>query len=227
MDADGANARQITNDRVVKRAPYASPDGRYIVYTSSKNSGEIVRIDIGGGNPLVLTKALGAYSPHISPDGKWVIYSAFVGGMPKVLRVSIDGGEEQVLTPYPAKEPRYSNDGSRFACFLMDEKSSEWNRLAIISADGGAPISVFEVPSTTNSVRGPVWTPDDKGITLIVAPGEQQNLWLQPVDGGPGKPMTSFTTPGIARRDYSRDGKRIAIVRAEGIGNAIMITDFR
>ena len=227
MDADGANARQITNDRVAKRVPYASPEGRYIVYSSSKNSGEIVRIDIGGGNPLVLTKALGAYNPHISPDGKWVIYTAYVGGLPKVLRVSIDGGEEQVLTAYPAKEPRYSNDGSRFACFLMDEKSSEWNRLAIIPADGGAPISVIDVPTTTSSARGPVWTPDDKGITLIVAPGEQQNLWLQPVDGGPGKPMTNFTTPGVARRDYSRDGKRIAIVRAEGIGNAIMITDFR
>lgn len=227
MDADGANARQITNDRVVKLVPYASPDGRFIVYTSSKNGGEIVRIDIGGGNPLVLTKALGADNPHVSPDGKWVIYSAYVGGMPKVLRVSIDGGEEKVLTDYPAKEPRYSNDGSRFACFLMNEKSSEWNLLAIIPADGGAPTSVFEVPNTTNSGRGPIWTPDDKGITLIVTPGEQQNLWLQPADGGPGKAMTSFTTPGVARRDYSRDGKRIAIVRAEGIGNAIMITDFR
>ena len=227
MDADGTNARQITNDRVVKLVPYASPDGRFIVYTSSKNGGEIVRIDIGGGNPVVLTKAIGADNPHISPDSKWVIYSAYVGGMPKVLRVSIDGGEEKVLTDYPAKEPRYSNDGSRFACFLANEKSSEWTRLAIIPADGGAPTSVIEVPITTSSTRGPVWTPDDKGITLIVAPGEQQNLWLQPADGGPGKAMTNFTTPGIARRDYSRDGKRIAIVRAEGIGNAIMITDFR
>ncbi len=129
--------------------------------------------------------------------------------------------------PYPAKGPRYANDGSRFACFLADEKSGEWTRLAIIPFGGGAPTSVIEVPITTSSSRGPVWTPDDKGITLIIAPGEQQNLLLQPVDGGPAKAMTNFETNGVARRDYSRDGKRIAIVRAEGIGNAIMITDFR
>jgi hypothetical protein len=50
---------------------------------------------------------------------------------------------------------------------------------------------------------------------------------MQPVDGGEPKAMTNFAVPGVARREYSRDGKRIAIVRAEGIGNAIMITDFR
>ena len=85
----------------------------------------------------------------------------------------------------------------------------------------------FSIPPNTNVGRGPVWTPDDKGITLIVSPGEFQNLWLQPVDGGDAKQLTDFGLPGVARRDYSRDGKRIAIVRAEGIGNAIMITDYR
>jgi len=39
--------------------------------------------------------------------------------------------------------------------------------------------------------------------------------------------MTNFGLPGVARRDYSRDGKRIALVRGEGFGNAIMITGFR
>jgi hypothetical protein len=62
---------------------------------------------------------------------------------------------------------------------------------------------------------------------MVVAPGEMQNLWIQPVEGGAAKPLTDFQLPGVARREYSRDGKRIAIVRAEGIGNAIMITDFR
>ena len=75
--------------------------------------------------------------------------------------------------------------------------------------------------------RGPIWTPDDKGISVIIAPGEKQELWLQPVDGSSGKQLTDVGLPGIARRDYSRDGKRIAIVRAQGFGNAIMITDFR
>ncbi len=227
MDADGANARPLTSDRVFKVVPTVSPDGRFIVYTSSQNGGQLVRIDIDGRNPLALTKSLGADNPHISPDGRWVIFSAYVDGWPKVLRVPIGGGDEQVLTEDPSKEPRYSNDGTRFACFIFDERTIDWNRVAIFPADGGPALVTMEVPIETNSGRGPVWTPDDKGITLVVAPGEKQDLWLLPVDGGPAKQMTDFEVPGIARREYSHDGRRIAIVRAEGIGNAVIITGFR
>jgi hypothetical protein len=56
---------------------------------------------------------------------------------------------------------------------------------------------------------------------------KKENLWVQPVDGSAGYRMTDFEVPGIARREYSRDGKRIATVRAEESGNAIMLTGFR
>lgn len=227
MDADGGNAKPITSDRIFKTTPVVSSDGRYVVYTSNDRGGEIVRIDLNGSNRVVLQGLPGADNPDISPDAKWVIFSAWVEGKPRVLRIPIDGGVPITLTDYAATEPRYSRDGTRFACFIADEKSQDWNRLAIVQADGGQPIKVFQSPGNTNVSRGPIWTPDDRGITLVVAPGEKQNLWLQPVDGGPGKAMTDFEVPGIARREYSRDGKRIAIVRAEGVGNAIMITDFR
>ena len=227
MDAEGKNAKALTSDRLFKTTPVVSPDGRYILYTSGDGGGTIVRINIDGSNRVDLNKAAGADNPDISRDGKWVIFSAYVDGKQRILRVPIDGGPQQSLTEYNATEPRYSRDGTRFACFIANEKSLVWNRLAIVPADGGEPIKVFDSPLNTNIGRGPIWTPDDKGITLVVAPGEKQDLWLQPVDGGSGKQMTDFEVPGIARREYSRDGKRIAIVRAEGVGNAIMITGFR
>ena len=132
-----------------------------------------------------------------------------------------------MLTDSYAIEPRYSRDGTRIACFIPNEKTLNWTRLAIIPAEGGPPIKILDTPSNTNIARGPIWTPDDEGITVVIAPGEKQDLWLQPVDGGPGRQMTDLGLPGVARREYSRDGKRIAIVRAQGVGNAIMITDFR
>jgi TolB protein len=226
MDADGANAKPLTNDRTFKTIPVVSPDGRHIVYSGSENGGAIVRVDIDGGNKFEIVSGVGADNPDISPDGKWVIYNAWIEGISRILRVSIDGGQTQVLKDW-AIEPRYSRDGTRIACFTPVEKTQYWNRLSIISADGGAEIISFQTPSNTNIVRGPIWTPDDKGITVVISPGERQELWLQPVDGAPGKQMTDIGVPGIARRDYSRDGKRIAVVRAQGFGNAIMITGFR
>ena len=226
MDADGGNARALTNDRVFKTTPVVSPDGRYIVHTSSEDGGKLVRIDINGGNKIEITSGIGADNPDISPDGKWIIYSAWIDGISKILRVGIDGGEPQMLKDWAIK-PRYSRDGTRFACFTPVEKTQNWSSLAIIPADGGDEIRSFQTPANTNILRGPIWTPDDTGITLLIAPGEKQELWLQPVDGSPGKQITNIGVPGIARREYSRDGKRIAIVRAQGYGNAIMITDFR
>ncbi|MEO8574440.1 MAG: hypothetical protein ABI481_10760 [Pyrinomonadaceae bacterium] len=228
MDADGSNARPLTNDRTLKTTPVASPDGRYVVYTSAAaGGGELVRIDAEGGNPLVLNQSPGADNPDISIDSKWVIFSAWIDGIQRILRVSIDGGEPEVVTAYRATEPRFSRDGTRIACFIPNEKTQNWTRLAIIPANGGEPLKVFDSPPNVNIGRGPIWTPDDRGITLVVSPGELQNLWLQPVDGGEAKPMTNFPLPGVSRRDYSCDGKRIALVRAEGIGHAVMITDYR
>jgi TolB protein len=227
MDADGANGRPLTSDRVFKATPVASPDGKYVVYTSSNGGGQIVRIDINGGNPTVLSEMSGADNPDISLDSQWVIFSAWQNGVSKVFRVSINGGDPHALTNGRGTEPRYSRDGTRIACFIPNETTQNWTRLAIIPAEGGEPLKVFDAPPNTNVTRGPIWSPDDKGISVIISPGEQQNLWLQPVDDGPGKQMTNFDTPGIARREYSRDGKRIAIVRAQGNGNAIMLTDYR
>ncbi len=228
MNADGSEARPLTSDKILKLVPTVSPDGRYIVYTSTLNGGELIRINIDGGYPHVLTKSNGADNPDVSPDGTWVIYSAYFNGIPKILRVPIDGGDGQVLTPDVfATEPRYSNDGTRFACFLLDPKSLAWNKIAIYPADGGQALQTLDVPSETNRSRGPVWTPDDKNIVVVISLGEKQNLWQVPVDGEPGRQITDFDVPGIARREYSPDGKRIAVVRAEGFGNAIMITGFR
>lgn len=226
MDADGANAKALTNDRIFKAIPVVSPDGRHVVYSSSENGGTLVRIDINGGNKTEINSSTGADNPDISPDGKWIIFSAWVDGISKVLRVPFEGGEPHVLKDW-AIEPRYSRDGTRIACFTPTEQTQFWNRLAIIPAEGGEEIKTFQTPPNTTISRGPIWTPDDKGISVIIAPGEKQELWLQPVDGSSGKQITDVGLPGIARRDYSRDGKRIAIVRAQGFGNAIMITDFR
>lgn len=227
IDADGANATQLTSDKVQKNTPVVSPDGRYIAYTATTNGGQIERIDANGGNRRVLTAPSGADNPDISPDGKSVIYSAYLGGEARVFRIGIDGGDPQILTDYKAIEPRFSRDGTRFACFVPNETTRVWTKIAIVPAEGGQPIKVLDAPPGTHISRGPIWTPDDSGITVVFAEGEKQNLWLLPVDGGPGKRMTNFEVPGTARREYSRDGKRIALIRAEGIGNAIMITNFR
>lgn len=227
IDADGQNEKQLTTDGVFKTVPVVSADGEFVVFNSSADGGRIERMDMSGGNRLVLATGSGADNADISPDEQWVIYSSWETGSARVKRVPASGGTAEVLTDYAATEPRYSRDGTRFACFLINERSGEFGKLAIVPAGGGKPEKVFDMPANVNIGRGPIWTPDDKGITLVIAEGEKQNLWVQPMDGSAGYRMTDLEVPGIARREYSRDGKRTALIRAEGVGNAIMLTGFR
>jgi Tol biopolymer transport system component len=109
----------------------------------------------------------------------------------------------------------------------MDEKGQQWSRIAIVSSEGGNPIQYLDLPKDTSIGRELIWTPDGKSITVIVSPGETQHLYRLPLGGGPPEKLTNFGSNGVARRDYSRDGKQIAIVRGEGISNALMIKGFR
>lgn len=105
MDADGGNAKPLTNDRVFKTTPVVSADGRYIVYTSSADGGQLIRMDINGSNRVVLKTSPGADNPDISPDGRWVIFSAWIDGKQRISRVPLEGGEVQRLTDYFSTEP--------------------------------------------------------------------------------------------------------------------------
>ena len=72
-----------------------------------------------------------------------------------------------------------------------------------------------------------VWTPDGRGVTYIDRNAGYQNLWLQPINGGAPKQITTYKGGGVFYRAWTRDGKRIALIRGEQINDALMITDFR
>jgi serine/threonine protein kinase len=226
INADGSNQKQLTNDGRLKYTPVVSPDGCYIVYATSQGGNDLWRINIDGSNQTLLTgKPADEANPDISPDGKWIVYSAWTFGKQAIWRMPIEGGEAQRLTDFESKEPHVSPDGRFIACFFADEKNV--THLGIIPSDGGALIKTFDVPTTVETDMSPKWTPDGRGITLIDERAGIGNLWVQPVDGGAPKQLTDFKQNGIHRREWTRDGKQVAIVRGEGNSDAIMITDFR
>src|SRR5258706_551880 len=66
-DTGGANWR-----------PRVTPDGRYIVFCSTRSGRQNVwRIDFDGGNPTRLTSGEGEGTPYVSPDGHWLYYTNY------------------------------------------------------------------------------------------------------------------------------------------------------
>ncbi len=227
MESDGSKSKQLTNDRIVKFLPVASPDGKFIVYVVANGGGQLVRMDMDGQNAITVFGSNTANNPDISPDGKWILFSAWVKSREAIFRIPAEGGELERVAEFGATEPRYSPDGKQIAYFMRDEKGSKETRLEIIPAEGGTVLKRFDLPSETSTGRGPVWSPDGSSILIIVSPGEFQHLWEIPLDGGEPKQLTNFGANGVARREFSKDGKHIAIVRGEGISNAIMVSGYR
>ena len=113
------------------------------------------------------------------------------------------------------------------ACFFIDEGSGDkrW-RIAIVPFDGGSPVKVFDIPATVDIDASPQWTPDGKGITFIDSVADISNLWLQPADGGKPKQLTDYKQGFVFRREWTRDGKKLAMVRGSETSDAVLITDF-
>jgi Tol biopolymer transport system component len=76
--------------------------------------------------------------------------------------------------------------------------------------EGGAPVATFTWPTQAGL---PKWTPDGKALSFLVSKDNVANLFLQPLSGGPPRPVTRLTEGGIDNYLWSPDGKRLVLQR--------------
>ncbi len=75
MDADGQNARAVTNGDG-DSSPHFSPDGKQIAFVRDSN---LYLLPLGGGEARQLTSiSTGVSDPLWSPDGKWIAFATDV-----------------------------------------------------------------------------------------------------------------------------------------------------
>jgi Tol biopolymer transport system component len=90
MDIDGSNPKQVTNGPNAA-APFFSPDGRWVIFSSSSFASWKVPAD--GGEPVQLTND--SWASDISSDGKLVAYVRGAGAGPllwKIIVIPFAGG---------------------------------------------------------------------------------------------------------------------------------------
>jgi len=229
MEQDGKNQKQLTAHARANSYPWATPDGRYIVFTSTRarSTRSIWRMDPDGGNLKQLTEGPGDIYPQSSPDGRWVVFQSVRSGLTSAWRVSIDGGEPVPLTDKWTANPTVSPDGSLIACFYREGESNPTVKVAVIPFAGGDPVKVLDIPYSVSGPAGLRWTPDGRALTYIDTTGGVSNIWSLPLDGGPPKRLTEFKTDQIFQFDFSRDGKQLALSRGTQTSDVILIKDFK
>ena len=185
-DFDGAMdvfLARVKDGKILKRLTTAagydaecsiSPDGKQIVFTSTRDSGgkgaddgkgEIYLMDIDGSNQRRLTTAPGYDGgPFFSPDGKKILFRGFRTEMSAtVFTIGLDGKNETALTRMPRINwaPFYHPSGE-LVVYAANTGTRHNFELFLVRADG----SFKEVRLTSHEGFDglPVFSPDGKKL---------------------------------------------------------------
>lgn len=214
---DAGGLRQLTFEADNSK-PTMSPDGRYIVFCSTRTGTmNIWRMNSDGTQPVQLTTGTYQDLPSVTADSKWVIYRTGKG----IRKVSIDGGTPEKLLTTEVQAPSLSPDGKLLAFFVNDQPSSQVWHVEIYDLESNSIVKRFAVPDSTTPFNGMRhtpdnrlrWTPDGKGIAYVSSFGGASNIWLQPLNGGPFRKLTDFKEAEITSFAWSDDGQQIVLVR--------------
>jgi len=226
MESDGSNSKPLTTGKEFAIWPRVSPDGRYIVFDSSRTgSWHVWRMDLDGDNQRQLTSGPNDVQTSVdfSPDGKWVVYCKGAEE-PGIWKVPIEGGDpvrlsnKQTFPRFAAVSP----DGKSIAYIYFDPKMTPLHGVAIMAYDGGPPTRIFDIAATR--LR---WMPDSRSLLYVTDQGGVSNIWAQPIAGGPPKQITHFNTDPITDFDLSRDGKRLTMNRIIENEHVILIREVK
>lgn len=230
-DAEGKNARQIGPESGMVVGPIVGPDERYIYFHLQKpGSSRIWRTDIDGRNAVQLSEDgnHGDYNPQLTADGSSLIFQRQINNddRSQLVKMSAAGGP---VTPFYSNEnraawgPRLSPDGSRIAFTTYDIRTFE--KKIVVAKLNGNEFGQIERELDYNLVNQIVWAPDSKSLTLLTSRSGLPNLWSQPIDGSPAKPITDFKTGLIFNFAWTADGKSILLARGSINNDLILIRD--
>ena len=234
VNENGNDEKQLTRDSGFNMQPVASPDGKYILFVSNRNSSNgIWRMTPDGNNPVQITLNNEGMDGQIqvSPDGKYLVFNRIRsdGGKPSIMQVSIEGGEAKPLIAE-------NQTGAMFPRISRDGKNLAFHKYTYDSQTGVFDTAVKIVGLKDNRIDNEAkqfeigmhpefrWSPDGKALTFINRNGID-NIWKVSIEDKKETPLTEFTSGNISNFAWSNDGKRLFISRSIINSDLILIKD--
>jgi Tol biopolymer transport system component len=177
----------------------------------------IVIMSPDGGNSRPIVPGTGEWLEDVSPDGKTLLFSRV--DTPRALwAVAIAGGEPRKIATEFDYRATVSPDNRSIAYLIPQElEGTSPTTCIVVPIEGGAPIATFTWPTRSSA---PKWTPDGKGLSFVALKDRIANVFVQPVTGGPPRPLTRLTDGSIRDYLWSPDGKRLVLQRKiENVSN--------
>ena len=202
--------------------PAISPDGNLIAFSVLQRGRALLYVmQTDGTSPRIVTGSLSLQGdPAWSLDGQSITTAAEDHGVPRLVRVPLDGRPPTTLVQEYSVDPVWSHDG----------------RLLVYSgADIGTTFPVKALNAETTSHPIPSLTLTRGGRHLAFLPGgrtlvhlrgdiQHKNLWLVDLDTGTERQLTNLP-PDFDTLDFdiSPDGREVVLERVEERSNVVLL----
>ncbi len=232
VSPDGTDRRTLASDAAGNINSAHRCGEQYVILSWSFHGGgngaRIWRLNADGSNAMQLTSGKTDVNPVCSPDGRWVYYQDQAAD--RILRVPIDGGKPEIVPGTVAFDAGIaaplgglSPDGKQIAFFSLSDFARK--DLNIVNLDAGPKPARRTLSPDSRVAGGVVFTPDNKAVAYPILENGVSNIWVQPLDGSPGRQITNFKSGTFHSFRWSPDGKSLAVIRDVSQSDVVLLRE--
>jgi len=241
-DAQGKNPTVLVSDSSAAILSFVPCGAQYIVFPWAFHGGTntigIWRVNADGSHPVQLTDGDNdgwGRHPACSSAQNWVY---FLRGVEYLWRVPLTGAGEGLpkVESLPATAVAHGFHTGRGMGISPDGRTLA-NLIELVNPEGqtGTPkIVLLNLDNLSEAHRldpnpqisaGPQFTADGKAVAYPVRENGVDNIWIQPIDGSAGHPITKFDSEQIISFEWSPDGKNLGILRGHTDSDVILLEE--
>jgi Tol biopolymer transport system component len=103
----------------------------------------------------------------------------------------------------------------------VDHAAGHEERLALVSVDSSQLVKKVEFQRPRIGLVH--FSRDGKAVVYPIRENNADNLWQQPLDGSPGRQLTSFKSEHIWDYHWSPDGAKLGVVRGHTDSDVVLV----
>ncbi len=235
MNEDGSNLQRLTNDSHGYVTPRWSPDGKKLVFNSTKNRTNfealpIFIMDVTNGSVKQIADQ--GWNAVWSRDGKKLAYTkdprcgGYCSGF-DIHLLDLETGVEKNVWETPNTEDYVCDWGVNgetllISSFGIAEATVEDNELYFLDLEDGSLLRLTDNEVNDSGAR---LSPDGLKIVYSSFTGTDWDLFVMDADGGNKRNLTNDDKPFTSLPAWSPDGARIVFTSSDGpgLGGALSI----